>query len=180
MINWSAFNWDSFSTLFTGLVAFGGAVFLGARQLKISRRQIDIQHRLATDDLKLRQQTLRIELLGRRSDCVRKMRNVSSAWYQNANLTHDEWMELRSVLDDAQILYPDSVVGDIDVAVRELMTERLHAKRASEYRERGDEVHAQEQISKEFAASDKVFEVMPELLGKMIAHTRIFDWEEAT
>jgi hypothetical protein len=42
MINWSAFTWDAFATLLTGILAVGAAFFVGRRQVEISNKQNSI------------------------------------------------------------------------------------------------------------------------------------------
>lgn len=42
MIDWTAFDWPSFSTLATGLAAVVGAVWIGRRQAGIAERQTDL------------------------------------------------------------------------------------------------------------------------------------------
>lgn len=49
-IEWSAFTWEAFATLTTGILAVGGATYVGIRQTRISKRQneiLDRQTRLA-------------------------------------------------------------------------------------------------------------------------------------
>lgn len=44
-IAWCSFSWEAFATLATGVLAVGGAVFVGLRQLKIAEKQVDIADR---------------------------------------------------------------------------------------------------------------------------------------
>lgn len=49
-IDWSAFTWEAFATLTTGMLAVGGATYVGIKQTRISKRQneiLDRQTRLA-------------------------------------------------------------------------------------------------------------------------------------
>ncbi|CAL1690640.1 hypothetical protein MMB232_00772 [Brevundimonas subvibrioides] len=49
-------DWQAWATLGTGILAVGGAVFVGLRQADIQGRQVTIQNRLAgIEELKLRQ-----------------------------------------------------------------------------------------------------------------------------
>ena len=45
MIDWHAFTWEAFATLVTGLAAVIGAVWIGLRQVAITRRQTKIADR---------------------------------------------------------------------------------------------------------------------------------------
>ena len=54
-IDLSAFTWEAFATLVTGIVAVGGATLIGLRQVGISDRQSAIMERqVGLDELKLR------------------------------------------------------------------------------------------------------------------------------
>lgn len=46
-IDWCAFTWEAFATLTTGALAVGGAVFIGLRQLDLTREQSKIASRQA-------------------------------------------------------------------------------------------------------------------------------------
>ncbi len=55
MIDWQAFDWQSFATLTTGILAVGAAVRIGLRQSQITEQQNDIlkmQAKLAETSLK--------------------------------------------------------------------------------------------------------------------------------
>ena len=55
IIHWCSFDWQSFSTLATGIAAVVGAVIVGLKQTEISRRQTDILKRqVELEDAKLR------------------------------------------------------------------------------------------------------------------------------
>lgn len=62
MINWIAFDWQSFATLFVGIAAIGGATLVGLKQAKIAKNQNDILHR----QVRLEETRLRSELYNRR------------------------------------------------------------------------------------------------------------------
>jgi hypothetical protein len=62
VINWHEFDWQSFSTLATGLAAVIGAVVVGLRQAKITERQANIQER----QVALEAMNLKAELFERR------------------------------------------------------------------------------------------------------------------
>lgn len=55
IIHWCSFDWQSFSTLATGMAAVVGAVIVGLKQTEISRKQTDILKRqVELEDAKLR------------------------------------------------------------------------------------------------------------------------------
>ncbi|MBB5687656.1 hypothetical protein [Sphingobium boeckii] len=62
IIHWCNFDWQSFSTLFTGIAAVVGAVIVGLKQTGISSKQTDILDR----QVELEEAKLRADLFERR------------------------------------------------------------------------------------------------------------------
>jgi hypothetical protein len=175
-ICWSCFDWDAFSTLITGLAAVSAALFVGLKQSKISGELKNLQAQQVKDDLKLRKQTLRLELLERRSDSIQKMREISNTFLIEGSISREQWFELRTVLHQAQLLYPDNIVVDIEKALTASMKSQHYAQRAENYFQKQKDDEGQKQLTKQFEADDELFSVMPNLLDRMIAESRVFDW----
>ncbi len=98
-IDWAAFSWEAFATLFTGLAAVMAAAVIGWRQSTIMAQQVEIQ-----------QQTLRSELFDRR---MRNFDTVQRLIYQvrerpdafNASVIH----QFHGAIDEAKFLFPQDV-----------------------------------------------------------------------
>ena len=177
-IYWTEFSWESFAALFTGITAVGGAIYIGKRQTKIAERQTELLAQQAASDLKLRQQTLRMELLERRADCIQKMRRITDAWFADFTIDAAGRLELSELLEDAKLLYPDALVMEISDALSFASLEAFQSKTAEKYIDRGDQKLSQIWLEKSSKSDDKLEKVMRSLLGKMVAHTRIFDWDD--
>jgi hypothetical protein len=182
MINWAAFSWEAFATLLTGVSAVIAALIIGYRQIGLVARQVDLQaqqarlgEEAAARDHALKQQTLRLQLLDRRASLVEEIRRIWVQWMQDATLNDEDWVALRSVLHQAQLLYPKAIVDDIDAALRNLMLQKTHQDRASQYHSSGRADKAKEHLEKSFSADDKVVEVMESLLERVIAASRVID-----
>lgn len=110
MINWAAFTWDAFATLFTGILAVGAALFVGLRQVKISDRQSRILEQQADiDALKYRS-----ELFDRRLEVYDATARFLAAILQKA--AEPEQEIIRSFLlarDSARFLFVDQVTVDL-------------------------------------------------------------------
>ena len=106
---------------------------MGLRQSKISAELKSLQAQQAKDDLKLRKQSLRLELLERRSDSIQKMREVSNTFSIEGSISREQWFELRTVLHQAQLLYADDIVVDIEKAFTASMKSQHFAQRAENY-----------------------------------------------
>ena len=170
-IYWTEFSWEAFAALFTGVAAVGGAIYIGKRQTKIAERQTELLAQQAASDLKLRQQTLRMELLERRADVLSKFRPLKFSWDRDTKLSHDEWKQLYYVSLEAQLLYPKSFTNELDEAMSEILRQNRNLDRLSEH----ESDYARQELRK---TEDRLTAIIPSLLEKMIAHTRIFDWDE--
>lgn len=98
MIDWQAFDWQSFTTLVTGGLAVCAAIVVGLRQLRV----LDGQNRIAG-------QALRLDLLDRR---IRVLSALKSAEF---DLVADEFqiddkfkMNLLNIIQEAELLFPES------------------------------------------------------------------------
>jgi hypothetical protein len=170
-IYWSAFDWQAFATLATGLAAVAGAVWIGLKQTEISANTRNLQQENATADLKFREQNFRLDLFERRADILSKFRPIYFSWQRSWTLNHDEWVQLYRISLDAKLLYPDTISDPLDEAVTEIQRQNQNIDRLAG----GEKIYAKQQLRE---AEDRLFKILPGLLAKMIAHTRIFDGEE--
>lgn len=177
---WLPFSWEAFATIFTGLAAVVGAIVIGLKQSKIAQKQADIQESQRKDvnaareqDRLLQFQNYQVSLLDRRSEFVQKFRTVWTKFLQDGTLSDEDWRELVRIFHTAQLIYPTSIVADLDRASFSIMRAKLHNKRADHYHQTGQEDRAQEQLDKAFAADDTAIEVMQKLLDRVVEATRV-------
>jgi hypothetical protein len=160
-----------------GLLAVLAALWVGARQIAISRELKELQNKIAADDLQIRQQNLRIELLDRRSKCVASMREIVSSWSASIRLPPEDIQKFRGLLWDAELLYPPEIVAKIEQAVEGTFWSEHWAKRSQSYFEAGEVDRAKEKREQSFEEEDRATAVMPNLVKLLIEYTRVSGWQ---
>jgi hypothetical protein len=150
----------------TGILAVGAASWVGWNQLQLQKRQT----RLIENDLK-------IQLLEKRSACVKSMREIHYAWGREMHLSDDDWTKFYSLSQDAILLYPKKVTQKLDKAVDGIFWAKQHYRRSQILNDRGEQNLATEKLEKSSAEEDKVMKIMPEILDELIANTRVDAWE---
>jgi hypothetical protein len=166
LIYWSLFSWEAFATLLTGVLAVGAASWVGWNQLQLQKRQT----RLIENDLK-------IQLLEKRTICVNDMRDIHYAWMRNAKLSNEEMFKFHKLMEQAKLLFPARVTQKLDEAVSATFWSEQLRRRAYDLSHTGDKASADSKLEQSFAEEDKVFRLMPELLGDLVEHTRVDVWE---
>lgn len=177
-IYWSAFSWEAFATLLTGLAAVIAAWSIGHRQLKIQEQNQRFHEAQTSRDFGLREQAFRNELLDRRLECIAIIRRVSSAWSRDSRIEDEEWQELILAFQQAQLIFPKSISDSIGVALESSFRQRVHLNRSQDLYRRGNEKKAQEHQEKAFKAEDELMEVMIGLLERMIDAPRIHERQD--
>jgi hypothetical protein len=165
-IAWSAFSWEAFATLTTGVVAVAAAWWVGYNQVKLQKRHTT----LIENDLK-------IQLLEKRSACVNSMRDILYAWQRNSRLSEEEWRTFYRLSQDAVLLYPKQMNNKLDQAVDGVFRAKHYYSRSQIYRENGDQSLVKENLQKSFDEEDKLMKIMPELLTEMIEYSRVDFWK---
>ena len=150
----------------TGVLAVGAASWVGWNQLQLQKRQT----RLIENDLK-------IQLLEKRTACVRSMREIFYEWHAHVRLEHEQWRNFYNLMDEVELLFPKDVYDDIAKAVDGTLWSKLHYERALQYHGEGKTDIAQERSQKSWDEEENVSEVMPRLLNAMVRNTRIDAWE---
>lgn len=164
-VYWSDFSWEAFATILTGIAAVGGAIWVGSKQVKLLDQQ-----RIQTDT------NLRIQLLERRGACISQMREVVNEWHREASLSPETWIKFRDAFLEAQLLFSTALVSEMDAALNGLFWGKRWYDRAMDFHRRGKQAEADEKLSKSFAEDDKVFKIMPSLLEKLVAESKVSDW----
>jgi hypothetical protein len=119
LIYWDTFTWEAFATIFTGLVAVGGAAFVGLKQAAIARKQAEISERqtmilgqqVGLDELKLR-----ADLFDLRFPIYEATRAVLGA-VMTMTKQDDRWpkyeLDFLVAKDQATFLFRPSVASDL-------------------------------------------------------------------
>ena len=166
MIDWVAFSWEAFATIFTGALAVLGAWTIADKQTKIQF----LQYRLSETNI-------RIAVYEKRADCVSKMREIYSIWMRNARLTNEEWIEFRSLYYNAELIFSRDLSREIDEALDALFFSEHWMRRSRDYHLQGKADLAEQRMAESFEHDNKAFELMPNLLKKMKEEARLSDWE---
>jgi hypothetical protein len=159
---WLPLTWDAVATFLVGIAAVYAAWKVGENQIEIQQRQT----RLIENDLK-------IQLLEKRAACIDEMRQISDAWFRNADLSNEEWSRFLTLHDKAQLLFSPAVTKKLDEASTAIFHSKRNHSRSREYYKRSKGDKAEEFLEKAFAAENKAMEIMPTLLDELIRHTRI-------
>jgi hypothetical protein len=177
-INWPAFSWEAFATLATGLAAVASATYVAVRQGRILSKQNELIAQQARDDLRLRKQSLKLELLRERIACLDRVRNVTAFWWQQARLDETHRNELRTAIREAEVLYSGDVTEAIQNALKASIVYDLHERRARSDAESGQEEKAMQHWNKAFKEEDDLMVIMQDLLPKMTQQTRVVPDDE--
>ncbi|MBA4779477.1 MAG: hypothetical protein MK060_08775 [Blastomonas sp.] len=170
-------HWEALATATAGLMAVVGAVFVGLRQVALTRRQIEIMHQQASDDRRLRQQNLKLSLLDRREPLLFKLQDISREYFQTGKISSEKKKELYDVLRKSQLLYPKDISDQILDVIYFHERKQTALNRQATYAGSGrlDEAMAAYDQSDEFDA--KVFELLPKIIEKMREVSSMNDWD---
>lgn len=105
------------------------------------------------------------------------MREITQSWFQNMELSDDEWRNFYNLSLDAQLLFPADLVTRLESAVDSSLLVKHHTRRSAQYREQGKHDHATEQLEKCYLEEDKLIDLMPKLLKQLIEYSRVDAWE---
>lgn len=174
-MEWQTLTWDAVATIVTGVLAVGAALFVGLKQTEIMRNQQSDLLKQNNMNLFLQQQSLRNDLLDRRSDCISRMRPLWGEYMTNARLSGESLELLKKVLWDSQLFFSVEISKKIEEVIQSQLLADHRLETAHRYHELGDPVIAAKWQDKGFASEDKVFEAIWKLLDEMIAETRLSD-----
>lgn len=164
-IYWSDFSWEAFAAIFTGSIAVMGAVWVGLKQTKILAQQSF-----------LTETNLRIQLLERRSACIEQMREVVSEWQRDARLSPESMVKFQRAFQDGELLFSRAIAAEMEEALGGLFMTAHWQRRSQYYYERGKETDGTLALEKSFAEDNKIFAIMPKLLEKLKAESRVSGW----
>jgi hypothetical protein len=171
-VYWTEFSWEAFAALFTGIAAVGGAIYIGKRQTKIAERQTDILNRQTI----LAEQELQIQLLEKRSDCVRAMRELVGKW-NTTRLDDNDFDKFRKLSWEAELLYPPEIAEKVKTAFSGTFWSKRLGDQANYHAETGQSDRAMKHLEMSFEEEDKAIAVMPDLINDLVEHTRVAGWQ---
>ena len=174
----ASFPLEAIGSTITSVVAIGAALFVGTKQIAISKALAKLQEDSSTSDLLLKRQALQLDLLERRSNCISRFRSLWGSWSAQGHLTLEEINELRRVLWDAELLFPGEIADDLETVFHSSASRAHFEARHQQALERGSQ-KADEYLSRVFAEEDKANDKMPSLLTRMVSATKIIDDGEA-
>ena len=174
---WLPLTWNDVATFLTGFAAVGGAVFVGRKQLQITKLQTAIQKDQAIDDRKLRQQSIKLELLDRRQECISRLRKLDNQYKANASFTAEEFQILLEIIEQAILIFPADVTLDIGEIIFKENRKQSRLGYQARLRERGQEDEADRKLDEAFALESEVFDAIPKTLDRMVVVGRITDWD---
>jgi hypothetical protein len=108
-IAWCAFSWEAFATLVTGVSAVAGAVWVANGQMKIQKKQTNIQAQALRSDLFER----RYRVFDETEKLLREVINTGSP-------NHDASQPFRAAKGEAHFLFDESVVSGLDEIWRKI------------------------------------------------------------
>tara|TARA_R110002051_G_scaffold75897_1_gene138388 strand:- start:12376 stop:12846 length:471 start_codon:yes stop_codon:yes gene_type:complete len=119
-VAWCSFSWEAFATLATGLLAVGAAVWIGLKQMSITRRQV------ALENIKLRS-----ELYDRRMEIYGATREWFDAFLQAGHTPDgDRRQRFVDAVYTSEFLFRPEVSQRLrawyDLGVRHAMQERAN------------------------------------------------------
>lgn len=174
---WLPLTWDAVATLLTGFAAVGGAVFVGRKQVEITKLQTRIQQGQADDDRKLRQNELKLKLLDRRQECIRKIRHANIAFNTMVRLDDKQRNELYGAIRESELIFPPNMIDKLENTLTKIYKIPIAERIQSSRRQQGKETEADIKLEEVMAMEKEVFEALPDVLTSMIKLTRIEDWD---
>ncbi len=91
-------------------------------------------------------------------------------------LSDESWIKFRDMFYEAELIFSKELASELDGTLGGLFWKDHWQRRANRYHELGKEEKAKENLERSFAEEDKVFEIMPTLLDKLVAQSRVADW----
>ncbi|WP_394659558.1 hypothetical protein [uncultured Novosphingobium sp.] len=127
-IYWDQFDWPSFATLATGVLAVGAALMVGLKQASIAHNQSVIIAR----QVAIAEADLRFQLFDRRLACFHALRTfVVRIAFEREIVNEEEFKAHVDVVGEAEFLFSPSLWKDID-ALSLLMFDANELNRTSE------------------------------------------------
>ena len=165
-IDWCGFSWEAFA----GLLAVAGAIYVGLRQIGISRDQARQLAKSAECDFALREQ---IEFFGLRSAFVEDFRAIWGSWSQHGELNDEELSALKALFHRAQLLYPEELADSFGEVWFQMSEKRRFAGRSQSYFEQRNDELGERDLQQSHRAEDAATELIQPLFQRIKDASRI-------
>jgi hypothetical protein len=110
-------SWEAFATLFTGLVALGGAIWLGTRQTRIQLAQVKLlEVQSALHDLEVR-----TALFDRRLEVYSATRDVLNELISTTRFPEQNFPAFLGAIEIGRLLFSDEVIARLESLRSELV-----------------------------------------------------------
>lgn len=110
-------SWEAFATLFTGLVALGGAIWLGVRQTGIQLAQIELL-KVQSD---LHDLEVRTALFDRRLEVYSATRDVLNELISTTRFPEQAFPAFLGAIEIGRLLFSEEVVSRLETLRAELV-----------------------------------------------------------
>lgn len=108
-IDWSAFSWEAFATLVTGVAAVVGATIVGLRQVGIQKRQADIQEK----QVEIARLEVAASLFDRRMEVYSSVAMVAGSIMSGTDPTVAMRIDMLKAMDRSYFLFKEEAVKKI-------------------------------------------------------------------
>ena len=169
----TAIPWEALATFLAGLMAVVGASIVAWRQGKILHAQVENERRQVDLDRSLRETTIKLELLDRRSTVILGLRRLTSSFIANAKLERVEQAELYELITTAELIFPLSHSEQLHSILMDSNRISVKYRASDSARRQGDSEKADKKLDEALDLEQRVFEKLPEILKEMIKHTSV-------
>lgn len=172
---WLPLTWDAVAVFVTGVAAMIGATIIGRKQAAIAELQANIQKMQVENDSKLRSNSLKLELMEKRSEIIGRLREIYLAFNANVELSNEERQKLGQTIQNAELIFQADVIEglrEISSKAYRLRFKNLAANRAYS---KNDTAKGDEFLDEAIAIENEIFERLPALIDSMIEHSRLHD-----
>jgi hypothetical protein len=155
LINWTAFNWQAFATIATGLLAVAAATFVAWQQVRLKRQE------------------LRLSLFEKRKGCLDQFRLVASDFNRTGRFSQSSVSEIQRLLNEVKLLFNDAVIHEIDELWDAAFLQYHHTGLTKSYRDDGMMDEARNSAKETSKNSKKALTSIPKTIKLLENATRI-------
>ena len=181
-IGWNQFSWEAFATLTAGLAAVGAAAYVGYGQIRLLRRQTELNEaaeqraeKLFSLDAKSRIQSSRLALLDRRLVLIERFRSIFTVWTQGGKLLRTDFDELRSIAQQTALIYDDTSASFMFECFIVLQNAQRDHLRADIFGNLGDVTKSTMYRDRAWKTEDSVVELIPKIMDQLQDSAKILN-----
>ncbi len=167
------FDWQAAATFATGILAVGAAMYVGARQTRISKHQVNIYDLYTRNELILRDLEIRCKLLDRRIECIDKIREIMHEIMIHGVENFRRLPDLFDAIRKAEFLFHTNAIENLRKTARDVEQAERERWLSKACEDRNDENGRVKHQTLEFEATDRIWDALPTLINDLIAAARI-------